>query len=359
MQTGTVRGSSRDTPVKLHRMLKIDTHAHILPPDWPNLADKYGDDRFPVMVAHRGPPPHLQGRQVLPRSLGERVRSGSAHRRLREVRRRRAGRLDGAGAVLVLGQAEPGARAASPSQRSHGRDLPQVSAPLRRHRHRAAAVADAGDPGNGTLHRAARPFGRAGRLALRRLESRRAGAVPVLRGRSRSRRRDPRASVGHDGPRIDAEILAALARRHAGRTIARGVLPHFRRRARALAVAEGLLRARRRLVSVHDRAHRARLSHAARSRRDRQRAQSARIFRTHLFRFMRARRRGAALSDRSRRRRDRSCSAPTIRSRSASRSPAAASPRSELDASEQARLYHGTALEWLGLPYERFAPTLD
>ncbi len=31
-------------------MLKIDTHAHILPPRWPNLAEKYGDDRFPVMI---------------------------------------------------------------------------------------------------------------------------------------------------------------------------------------------------------------------------------------------------------------------------------------------------------------------
>jgi aminocarboxymuconate-semialdehyde decarboxylase len=31
-------------------MLKIDTHSHILPPEWPNLADKYGDARFPVMV---------------------------------------------------------------------------------------------------------------------------------------------------------------------------------------------------------------------------------------------------------------------------------------------------------------------
>ncbi len=30
-------------------MLKIDTHAHLLPKDWPNLADKYGDNRFPVI----------------------------------------------------------------------------------------------------------------------------------------------------------------------------------------------------------------------------------------------------------------------------------------------------------------------
>ncbi len=30
-------------------MLKIDVHAHILPRDWPDLARKYGDDRFPVI----------------------------------------------------------------------------------------------------------------------------------------------------------------------------------------------------------------------------------------------------------------------------------------------------------------------
>ena len=34
-------------------MLKIDVHAHVLPRDWPNLAEKYGDDRFPVIV-HAG-----------------------------------------------------------------------------------------------------------------------------------------------------------------------------------------------------------------------------------------------------------------------------------------------------------------
>jgi aminocarboxymuconate-semialdehyde decarboxylase len=35
-------------------MLKIDTHAHILPAQWPNLAEKFGDDRFPVMVNAEG-----------------------------------------------------------------------------------------------------------------------------------------------------------------------------------------------------------------------------------------------------------------------------------------------------------------
>ena len=33
-------------------MLKIDTHAHYLPHTWPDLAKKYGDDRFPVI--HHG-----------------------------------------------------------------------------------------------------------------------------------------------------------------------------------------------------------------------------------------------------------------------------------------------------------------
>src|SRR4051812_11493550 len=44
----------RAITVRIAAMLKIDTHAHILPPEWPNLADKYGDDRFPVMVKTEG-----------------------------------------------------------------------------------------------------------------------------------------------------------------------------------------------------------------------------------------------------------------------------------------------------------------
>jgi len=35
-------------------MLKIDTHAHILPRDWPNLAARFSDDRFPVMTHTEG-----------------------------------------------------------------------------------------------------------------------------------------------------------------------------------------------------------------------------------------------------------------------------------------------------------------
>ena len=35
-------------------MLKIDTHAHILPETWPDLAAKYGDARFPVIHRSEG-----------------------------------------------------------------------------------------------------------------------------------------------------------------------------------------------------------------------------------------------------------------------------------------------------------------
>jgi len=35
-------------------MLKIDTHAHVLPESWPDLATKYGDQRFAVIHQHEG-----------------------------------------------------------------------------------------------------------------------------------------------------------------------------------------------------------------------------------------------------------------------------------------------------------------
>lgn len=35
-------------------MLKIDMHAHILPPDWPNLTEKYGAPGFPYLVRRDG-----------------------------------------------------------------------------------------------------------------------------------------------------------------------------------------------------------------------------------------------------------------------------------------------------------------
>lgn len=44
--------SRRRTSREPRRVLKIDTHAHYLPRDWPDLAAKYGDARFPVI--HHG-----------------------------------------------------------------------------------------------------------------------------------------------------------------------------------------------------------------------------------------------------------------------------------------------------------------
>ena len=64
-------------------MLKIDTHAHIPPRDWPNLAEKYADDRFPVIMHTDGRHRIYKGRQVLPRDLAQYLGPAAAHRRLR------------------------------------------------------------------------------------------------------------------------------------------------------------------------------------------------------------------------------------------------------------------------------------
>src|SRR6185437_2272861 len=251
--------------------------------------------------------PHLSRQQVLPRGMAELVRRRIPDRGMPEARFGRAGDLHRAGAVFLLGEAEPGTRTAPALERPHRGNLPQSSAALRRHWHRAAAIAAPGDRGNGALHRAARPAGRADWFARQRLEPRRAGTVSLLRGRCRSRRRHPDPSVGHDGQGHDAKILAAVAGRDAGRAIARGVLPDFRRRAGTPAEPAHWVRTRRRIVPLHHRPHRAWLPDASGSRRHRQRACAARIFRAAVFRFLRARPAGAALS--SRRGRGRPCDA--------------------------------------------------
>jgi aminocarboxymuconate-semialdehyde decarboxylase len=70
----------------------------------------------------------------------------------------------------------------------------------------------------------------------------------ALGGGRAPRRRHFRPSVGHDGQGAHGEVLAALARRHARRDLARHLLVHFRRRFRALSEAQGRVRALRRLV---------------------------------------------------------------------------------------------------------------
>ena len=54
-------------------MLKSDTHAHYLPKDWPDLAAKYGDRRFPVI--HHGEDGHLLwGKPAPPQGLPQGLR---------------------------------------------------------------------------------------------------------------------------------------------------------------------------------------------------------------------------------------------------------------------------------------------
>ena len=81
------------------------------------------------------------------------------------------------------------------------------------------------------------------------------------------------------GKGTHAKILAAVARRHAGRNFARDLLDDFRRRLRAVSQTPRRLRAWRRRVSIHDRPHRARLSRAAGSVRDRQQGEPAQLSR--------------------------------------------------------------------------------
>src|SRR5690606_18099958 len=243
----------------------------------------------------------------LPRGLVQHLGSGAAHRGLRAPRRAGTGAEHGAGDVLLLGTAPPRAGAAPGAQRPHGRDGTGLPAPLRRHRHRAAAVAAPGRAGAGALHGAAAPAGRADRQPRHprgrpALEPRRPRAVRVLPGRRRAGRGDPGAPVGHDGHRHHAQVLAAMAGGHARRAVAGGVLAGVRRRAGAAAGAQGLPCPWRRQLPLHDRAHRARLQHAPRPGRDRQPAQPARVPQAPVLRLLGRRRRRPALPARHLRR---------------------------------------------------------
>ncbi len=91
----------------------------------------------------------------------------------------------------------------------------------------------------------------------------------------RVRRRNLRSSLGYGWERTHAQLLAAVAGRHAGGNIARDLLDDFRRRLRAFPKTARGLCPRRRRISVHDRPHRARFSRPARPLRDRHPNQSA------------------------------------------------------------------------------------
>ena len=218
-------------------MLKIDTHAHYLPRDWPDLAAKYGDNRFPVIHhgddgRHRIYKDGKFFREIWPKTWDPDVRIADYARFGVQVQ------VISTVPVMFSYWAKPQhALELHQSLNDHMAETCRAHPPpLRRHRHGAAAVAAPGGAGAGALHGPARPAGRADRLAHQRLEPRRAGTV---RHSSRPRRTSSAAildpPLGHDGHRDHAEVLAAVAGRHAGRAIARGLLPDLRRRARALA----------------------------------------------------------------------------------------------------------------------------
>src|SRR5438034_9136027 len=83
-----------------------------------------------------------------------------------------------------------------------------------------------------------------------------------------TQRRDLGASLGHDGRGSYAEILAAMARRDAGRNFTRDLLDDIRWRLRAFSEFARRLFAWRRRVSRNDRSHRAWISRSPGPRRD-------------------------------------------------------------------------------------------
>ena len=82
---------------------------------------------------------------------------------------------------------------------------------------------------------------------------------PILEAAASLERRRLRPPVGDGRPGADDEVLAPLARRDARGNVARDLLAHLRRRARAAASPADRVRARRRRVPGDDRAHRPRL----------------------------------------------------------------------------------------------------
>ena len=234
-------------------------------------------------------------------SLFREIESNSwdAEARLAECdarRRRRAGSLDGAGHVQLLGGARSRARARAVSERPHrrcrGRAPARVSPASERSRCKSPDLAIS------ELERCVRrprALGRRDRLERQRSESRQPGALSDLRGGRVARRRRFRPPVGDGRQGSDDALLAPLARRDARGGLARDLFAHLRRRAREVAGAADRVRARRRRFSGDDRAHRPRLRRAARPVRRLQRRFPARVLAADLRRLARARSADAAL----------------------------------------------------------------
>ena len=235
-------------------------------------------------------------------------------------------------------------------------------APLRRHRHGAAAVAIAGRARAGTLHGPARVAGCADRFAYRRrfrttgfrtaLEPGCAGTVRVLPGRQRPGRGDPGAPVGHEGNRHHAKYwlpwlvgMPAEQSRAACCLVFGGVLERLPKLKIALAHA-----------AAASPTPSARIEHGFRCPgpgRHRQSAQPARVLKRCIS-IQGGRRSCFALPARCRRA-DRVMLGTDYPFPLGEQAPGAGIDALALGDADASRLYHGTALEWLGLTASRFA----
>src|SRR5207237_2966899 len=115
------------------------------------------------------------------------------------------------------------------------------SAALRWPGHAAAASARPGRAGADPLRARAGPSRRADRYPCGGVELRPSRTVSRLRDGRTPGRRALRAPVGHDGTGEDAEVLTALAGRHACRGVPADLLADLRRCRRAVALAAYVL----------------------------------------------------------------------------------------------------------------------
>ena len=258
-------------------MLKIDVHAHYLPRDWPDLATKYGDVRFPVIHhgedgRHRIYKDGKFFREIWPKTWDPQERISDYARFGVQVQ------VISTVPVMFSYWAKP----------HHALELHQA---LNDHMAQTCQAYPRHYAGIGTV-----PL-QSPRLAVQELE--RCMDQLGLQGVQIGSHVDKwnldapelfeffeaaselgAAILVHPWDMMGTDTmpkywLAAVAGRHARRTIARRVLPGLRRRAGALAETEGLPCARWRELPLHHRSHRARVQHAPGPRRDRQLPHSA------------------------------------------------------------------------------------
>ncbi len=269
--------------------MKIDIHTHILPHDWPDLDAKYGYGGF-VRLEHYKP---CCARMMIGDGVFREITDNvwEPKRRIEEMDRANVSiQVLSTVPVMFSYWAKP----------KDALDLSQLlndhiggivrQYPTRFHGLGTIPLQDA-DLAASELKRCVRELGLRGAeigthvdaneychgAGCRNLDDK--SLERRLENRGAAQRGDLRSSVGHDRQGADAEILVAVAGWNAGRKFAGDVLDDVRWRVRALSEATRRLRARRWRVSIHNRAHRARLLRAPGLGCDRQPNESTKLSR--------------------------------------------------------------------------------